>query len=123
MIWNLDSPCHNMPHLGVLKFMSPFRTGLDQQHHVFLGQAQSSSSSLPLREREDSQNETNRRRSERAIFFWRDGFKTGPLPAPFRRFDVVAMKVGWYKLWFWTKSSLYNADEEVYHDPPLIFDV
>eukprot|EP00985_Skeletonema_marinoi_P027494 scaffold22660_cov137-Skeletonema_marinoi.AAC.1 len=84
---------------------------------------QSSSSSLPLREREDSQNETNRRRSERAIFFWRDGFKTGPLPAPFRRFDVVAMKVGWYNLWFWTKSSLYNADEEVYHDPPLIFDV
>jgi len=95
---------------------------------VFLGQAQSSSSSLPLLEGEDNQNETNRnrrrrRRSERAIFFWRDGFKTGPLPAPFGRFDVVAMKIEWYKLWFWTKSSHYNADEEVYHDPPLIFDV
>ena len=90
---------------------------------VFLGQVQSSSSSLPLREGEDNQNETSRRRSERAIFFWRDGFKTGPLPAPFGRFDVVAMKIGWYKLWFWTKSSHYNADEEVYHDPPLIFDV
>lgn len=60
----------------------------------FLGQAQSSSSSLLLREREDNQNETNRRRSERAIFFWRDGFKSGPLPAPFGRFDVVTMRLG-----------------------------
>ncbi len=34
----------------------------------------------------------------------------------------MAMKIGWYKLWFWTKSSHYNADEEVYHDPTLIFD-
>ena len=33
------------------------------------------------------------------------------------------MKLGWYKIWFWTKSSHYNADEEVYHNPPLIFDV
>jgi arylsulfatase A-like enzyme len=65
---------------------------------IFLGQIPSSFS-------EDE-------RSERAIFFWRDGFKTGPLPAPFGRFDVVAMKIGWY-----------NADEEVYHDPPLILDV
>lgn len=93
---------------------------------IFLGHAASSSQSM-FRE-EDYQDETRRRRratvkSERAIFFWRDGFKAGPLPAPFGRFDVVAMKIGWYKLWFWTKSSHYNADEEVYHDPPLIFDV
>ncbi|KAL7553306.1 hypothetical protein ACHAWF_016574, partial [Thalassiosira exigua] len=59
----------------------------------------------------------------RAIFFWRDGFKTGPLPAPFGRFDVVALKLGWIKVWFWTKSSHYNDDEEVYHHPPLLFDV
>jgi len=59
----------------------------------------------------------------RPIFFWRDGFRTGPLPPPFGRFDVVAMKLGWYKLWFYTKSSHYNADEEVYHDPPLLFNV
>ena len=88
---------------------------------IFLGQAPSSSSSL-LDEEEEYQGDT-RIRNERAIFFWRDGFKTGPLPAPFGRFDVAAMKIGWYKLWFWTKSSHYNADEEVYHDPPLIFDV
>ena len=61
--------------------------------------------------------------NERAVFFWRDGFNTGPLPPPFGRFDVVAMKIGWIKLWFYTKSSHYNADEEVYHDPPLLFDV
>jgi arylsulfatase A-like enzyme len=59
----------------------------------------------------------------RPIFFWRDGFKHGPLPPPFGRFDVVAMKLGWFKIWFWTKSSHYNADAEVYHNPPLIFDV
>ena len=61
--------------------------------------------------------------NERAIFFWRDGFRDGPLPAPFGRFDVVAVKLGWYKLWYWTKSSHHNDDEEVFHDPPLIFDV
>lgn len=60
---------------------------------------------------------------QRPIFFWRDGFKTGPLPQPFGRFDVAAMKMGWIKIWFYTKSSHYNADEEVYHDPPLLFDV
>mmetsp|Transcript_54156 Transcript_54156/g.115070 ORF Transcript_54156/g.115070 Transcript_54156/m.115070 type:complete len:590 (-) Transcript_54156:261-2030(-) len=60
---------------------------------------------------------------ERPIFFWRDGFQTGPLPPPFGRFDVVAMKLGWIKIWFWTKSSHYNDDEEVHHDPPLLFDV
>lgn len=60
---------------------------------------------------------------ERPIFFWRDGFKEGPLPKPFGRFDVVAMKLGRIKLWFYTKSSHYNADEEVHHDPPLLFDV
>ena len=31
--------------------------------------------------------------------------------------------LGRYKLWFSTKSSHYNDDAEVYHDPPLIFDV
>ena len=61
--------------------------------------------------------------NERAIFFWRDGFRDGPLPAPFGRFDVVAVKLGWFKLWYWTKSSHHNDDEEVFHDPPLIFDV
>ena len=61
--------------------------------------------------------------SERPIFFWRDGFKEGPLPHPFGRFDVVAIKLGRIKLWFYTKSSHYNADEEVHHDPPLIFDI
>jgi len=62
----------------------------------------------------------------RTIFFWRDGFSSGPLPLPkpFGRFDVVAVKMfGRYKLWFSTKSSHYNDDEEAYHDPPLIFDV
>ena len=95
---------------------------------IFFGRAESSSSSQSLLNGDEYQDETRRttttmKSSERAIFFWRDGFKTGPMPAPFGRFDVVAMKIGWYKLWFWTKSSHYNADEEVYHDPPLIFDV
>lgn len=59
----------------------------------------------------------------RPIFFWRDGFSSGPLPQPFGRFDVVAMKMGSIKAWFYTKSSHYNADAEVFHDPPLLFDV
>ncbi|KAL7528107.1 hypothetical protein ACHAXR_002271, partial [Thalassiosira sp. AJA248-18] len=84
--------------------------GVDVKH-VFLGDEKKT----PLDESGMDQ--------ERAIFFWRDGFKTGPLPAPFGRFDVVAMKIGWIKIWFWTKSSHYNDDEEVYHDPPLLFDV
>lgn len=62
-------------------------------------------------------------KDDRVIFFWRDGFRNGPLPQPFGRFDVVAMKIGPIKFWFWTKSSHYNADEEVYHDPPLLFNV
>lgn len=61
--------------------------------------------------------------NERVLFFWRDGFREGPLPAPFGRYDVVAAKLGRIKLWIYTKSSHYNADEEVYHNPPLLFDV
>lgn len=61
--------------------------------------------------------------NERTLFFWRDGFSSGPLPQPFGRFDVVAVKMGRHKLWFSTKSSHYNPDPEVYHDPPLIFDI
>lgn len=60
---------------------------------------------------------------DRPVFFWRDGFSHGPLPSPFGRFDVVAMKVGSIKAWFYTKSSHYNADPEVFHDPPLLFNV
>lgn len=60
---------------------------------------------------------------ERVLFFWRDGFKEGPLPQPFGRYDVVAAKLGNIKAWIYTKSSHYNNDEEVYHDPPLLFDV
>ena len=60
---------------------------------------------------------------DRILFFWRDGFKDGPLPAPWGRFDVVAAKLGNIKAWFYTKSAHYNADEEVLHDPPLIFDI
>ena len=60
---------------------------------------------------------------ERILYFWRDGFKEGPLPQPYGRFDVVAVKIGRIKAWFYTKSSHYNDDDEVYHDPPLLFDV
>lgn len=60
---------------------------------------------------------------ERVLFFWRDGFASGPLPSPYGRFDVAAVKVGRFKAWIWTKSAHYNDDEEVYHDPPLLFDV
>jgi arylsulfatase len=60
---------------------------------------------------------------KRILFFWRDGFRDGPLPAPYGRFDVVAAKLGNVKAWFYTKSSHYNDDEEVYHNPPLLFDV
>mmetsp|Transcript_29818 Transcript_29818/g.44994 ORF Transcript_29818/g.44994 Transcript_29818/m.44994 type:complete len:141 (+) Transcript_29818:587-1009(+) len=56
------------------------------------------------------------------FFFWRDGFQNGPLPAPYGRFDVVAAKLGRIKAWIWTKSAHFNADVEVYHDPPLLFD-
>ena len=60
---------------------------------------------------------------DRVLYFWRDGFRDGPLPPPYGRFDVVAAKVGSIKAWFYTKSAHYNEDEEVYHDPPLIFDI
>jgi arylsulfatase G len=60
--------------------------------------------------------------NRRALFFWRDGFSDGPLPQPFGRFDVVAVKIGKIKAWYWTKSAHYNDDPEVYHDPPLLFD-
>ncbi|KAL7565996.1 hypothetical protein ACA910_011016 [Epithemia clementina (nom. ined.)] len=33
------------------------------------------------------------------------------------------MKMGKYKLWFWTKSGHYNNDVEQYHDPPVVFDI
>lgn len=60
--------------------------------------------------------------SDRALFFWRDGFQEGPLPAPFGRFDVAAVKIGRIKAWLSTKSGHYNDDVEVFHDPPLLFD-
>ena len=66
----------------------------------------------------------NRTTQDRVLFFWRDGFASGPLPAPYGRFDVAAVKIGRrYKAWIWTKSAHYNDDVEVYHDPPLLFDV
>ena len=60
----------------------------------------------------------------RVLFFWRDGFLLdyAPLGPPYGRFDVVAVKVGRIKAWFWTKSGHYNPDVEKYHDPPLLFD-
>lgn len=62
---------------------------------------------------------------DRVLYFWRDGFTAsgGPLPPPYGRMDVAAVKVGKIKLWFWTKSAHYNDDVEAYHDPPLLFDV
>jgi hypothetical protein len=59
---------------------------------------------------------------DRVLFFWRDGFRDGPLGPPFGRFDVVAAKMGRIKVWFSTKSAHYNNDVEVSHDPPLLFD-
>lgn len=59
----------------------------------------------------------------RILFLWRDGFKEGPLEPPFGRFDVAAVKMGRIKAWFSTKSGHYNNDTEVFHDPPLLFDV
>eukprot|EP00977_Amphora_coffeiformis_P028058 scaffold34685_cov183-Amphora_coffeaeformis.AAC.38 len=60
---------------------------------------------------------------DRILFFWRDGFSDGPLGPPYGRMDVVAVKVGHLKAWFWTKSGHYNDDPHVFHDPPLVFDV
>jgi C-terminal region of aryl-sulfatase len=62
--------------------------------------------------------------NERVLFFWRDGFliNVEPLGPPYGRYDVVAVKVGRIKAWYWTKSAHYNSDIEVYHHPPLLFD-
>jgi arylsulfatase A len=60
---------------------------------------------------------------ERLLFYWRDGFQNGPLPAPYGRFDVAAVRYNNLKAWFWTKSAHYNSDLEQFHDPPLLFDV
>jgi arylsulfatase A-like enzyme len=40
----------------------------------------------------------------RVLFFWRDGFLLNlqPLGPPYGRFDVVAVKVGRIKLWYYT---------------------
>jgi len=59
----------------------------------------------------------------RILFFWRYGFDDGPLPQPYGRFDVVAVKLGRIKAWFWIKSAHNNYDSPVFHDPPLLFDV
>ena len=59
----------------------------------------------------------------RVLYFWRDGFSDGPLPAPYGRMDVAAVKVGFLKAWFWTKSAHYNDDPEVHHNPPLLFNI
>lgn len=61
--------------------------------------------------------------NERMLFYWRDGFQDGPLPPPYGRFDVAAVRYGNLKAWFWTKSAHYNSDIEQFHDPPLLFDV
>lgn len=60
---------------------------------------------------------------ERILFFWRDGFQNGPLIPPYGRMDIAAAKLGPFKAWFYTKSAHYNDDKEVYHDPPLLFNV
>jgi arylsulfatase A-like enzyme len=62
--------------------------------------------------------------NERVLFFWRDGFllSSEPLGPPYGRYDVVAVKVGRIKVWYWTKSAHYNNDKEKYHYPPLLFD-
>jgi hypothetical protein len=68
---------------------------------------------------EQGQNELD----ERVLFFWRDGFSSGPFPPPIGRMDVAAAKLGRYKGWFYTKSAHNNPDVEVYHDPILLFDI
>ena len=62
-------------------------------------------------------------KDDRVLFFWRDGFSEGPLPPPYGRLDIAAIKIGYMKGWFWTKSAHYNEDREMYHNPPLLFDV
>jgi arylsulfatase A-like enzyme len=61
--------------------------------------------------------------SARMLFYWRDGFQEGPLPVPYGRFDVAAVRYGNFKVWFSTKSAHYNDDVEQFHDPPLLFNV
>lgn len=97
--------------LGLLDMTEGLPSGLDgvDVSDVFLGT--------------DEGNGERKSRDDRPVFFWRDGFSSGPLPPPFGRFDVVAMKIRNIKAWFYTKSSHYNADDEVFHDPPLLFDV
>lgn len=74
-------------------------------------------------ENEDSATPSVENADDRVLFFWRDGFDCGPLGPPYGRFDVVALKIGHLKVWFWTKSGHYNDDPHVYHDPPLVFNV
>ncbi len=95
--------------LGLLGMNESLSTGIDgiDASNVFLG----------------TDTTVANNKDNRPIFFWRDGFASGPLPQPFGRFDVVAMKIGNIKAWYYTKSSHYNADPEVFHDPPLLFDV
>lgn len=69
--------------------------------------------------REEDDHDKN---NDRVLFFWRDGFQDGPLPSPYGRFDVAAVKIGRLKAWYWTKSAHYNNDIEMYHNPPLLFD-
>ena len=68
-------------------------------------------------------NETTFNSDDRVLFLWRDGFQDGPLRPPYGRFDVAAVKIGRIKAWLWTKSAHYNDDPEIFHDPPLLFDV
>ena len=78
---------------------------------------------LPSNNQEQQQDEEHTSLlDERPLFFWRDGFADGHLPPPYGRFDVCAVKLGRIKLWFYTKSSHYNDDPMMYHDPPLLFD-
>ena len=63
------------------------------------------------------------KRNEKVLFFWRDGFQSGPLPPPYGRFDIAAIKLNNIKAWYYTKSAHYNPDKEVFHDPPLLFDI
>jgi arylsulfatase A len=69
------------------------------------------------------ENGNSAKSEERILFYWRDGFQKGPLPPPYGRFDIAAIRCGNIKAWFWTKSAHYNQDVEQYHDPPLLFDV
>ena len=111
MMTTLDVLPTVMGLLGMHKSIPKGIDGIDASH-VFLGTEEDAERSMKLGDIDN-----------RPIFFWRDGFSSGPLPQPFGRFDVVALKMGNIKAWFYTKSSHYNADAEVFHDPPLLFDV